>query len=365
MTTKEKSLFWVCSLLLLLVFLVMVHSILLPFVVAAIIAYFLNPAADKLQKMGCSRNYATIVIVGLFFVVSTSVIILVAPLLYEQVVQFSEKVPNYANSIRTQLIPSVTKTVGRINANLMERIQEMLGNISGILFELVGQFLTQIMKSGLAFLNIVSLIFITPIVSFYILRDWGNIVSKIDSWLPQRNAEQIREQMRKIDLTLSGYIRGQLNVCLLMGAFYGIGLSATGLDFGLFIGFATGILTFIPYAGFFLGFVIGIAVAFFQFGLSITLLIVLIVFMAGQVIESNFITPKLVGDKVGLHPVWLIFGMLAGGALFGFIGVLIAVPATAIIGVLTRFCLDQYLHSTLYLSSPTLDNDKDYPPFSQ
>ena len=178
-------------------------------------------------------------------------------------------------------------------------------------------------------------------------------MAKINTWLPPAYAPTIREQIRLIDNALSGYIRGQTNVCLLLGTFYAIGLSLVGLDFGLFIGLGTGLLSFIPYVGIMFGLVVGLIVAFFQFGDMTHISIVLGIFVLGQIIEGNFITPKLVGDKVGLHPVWIIFGMLAGAALFNFIGILLAVPVTAMIAVLVRFGLNKYLNSGFYaLSTP-------------
>jgi predicted PurR-regulated permease PerM len=275
--------------------------------------------------------------------------VLLAPLLYDQFLLLSEKIPDYAAVIKGTWLPSLLRFAEHISPDAVSRIQEAVGNVSGVIFQYIGTMLANILKSGLAILNILSLIFITPLITFYVLRDWDRIIAKVDGWLPRRHQKVIREQMHHIDRTLSGYIRGQTNVCLLMGLFYGIGLSLVRLDFGLVIGFTTGILTFIPYAGFAMGFVAGILVAFFQFGLSVEFGAVLGVFMVGQVLESNFITPKLVGDQVGLHPAWLVFGMLAGAAIFGFVGVLLAVPVTAIIGVLTRFFLERYLHSALYL----------------
>ena len=204
------------------------------------------------------------------------------------------------------------------------------------------------MQSTLAVVNVLLLIFITPIVTFYILLDWHKITNKVESWFPKAHTKTIKEQLSYVDTALSGYIRGQTNVCLLLGAFYAVGLSLAGLDFGLFIGLATGILSFIPYVGILFGVTIGMMVALFQFGDSIHLLLVFAIFVVGQFIEGNFITPKLVGDKVGLHPVWIIFGMLSGAALFDFVGVLLAVPVTAVLGVIVRFAMKKYLSSPIY-----------------
>lgn len=345
---KGTHLFWTAGFILLCVFLALISNILFPFVVSLILAYFLDPAADKLERFGFSRIHATLFIIGVFFLICTLITFLLVPLLYDQFLLFTDKFPIYIQSIKERFLPSILRFAEYVSPDVAERIQEALKNVSGSIFQYTGQFLANILKSGLAILNILSLIFITPLITFYVLRDWDVMVGKIDTWLPRKYAATIREQMQEIDLVLSGYIRGQTNVCLLMGLFYGIGLSFVRLDFGLFIGFATGIFTFIPYIGFMFGLIAGLIVAFFQFGLSIEFGVVIGVFMAGQILESNFITPKLVGERIGLHPAWVVFGLLAGAALFGFLGVLLALPMIAIIGVLSRFSLQCYLKSPLY-----------------
>jgi predicted PurR-regulated permease PerM len=204
------------------------------------------------------------------------------------------------------------------------------------------------MQSSFAVVNLLSLIFITPVVAFYLLKDWDRIITKIDHLLPREFAPVVRQQIAEVDSTLAGFIRGQTNVCLFLATFYAIGLSLTGLKFGIIIGIITGFFAILPYVGIAFGLTLGISVAFFQFTDHYSVLYVLFVFMIGQFIEGNFITPRLVGEKVGLHPVWIIFGMLAGATLFGFVGILIAVPITAVIGVFVRFIIKQYLDSKLY-----------------
>ena len=189
---------------------------------------------------------------------------------------------------------------------------------------------------------------ITPIVTFYLLRDWDLLVARIDGWLPRRHVDVIREQMRLIDRSLSGFVRGQLMVCLMLGVFYAIGLTVVGLDFGLVIGLATGLVSFVPYFGMLAGFVVGIGVAVAQFGSWVPVALVAAVFVIGQFVEGNFVTPRVVGNRIGLHPVWLIFALLAGGALFGFTGLLLAVPVAAVLGVLVRFSLERYLAGAAY-----------------
>ena len=200
----------------------------------------------------------------------------------------------------------------------------------------------------MAFANLISLLVITPVVAFYLLRDWDRLIARIDTWLPRDHAETIRERVREVDRTLAGFLRGQGTVCLILGLFYAIALSIAGLDFGLVVGLVAGLLSFIPYVGAIIGLVLSVGLALLQFDDWLRVAIVAGIFFVGQAVEGNFLTPKLVGESVGLHPVWIIFGLLAGGALFGFVGVLLAVPAAAVIGVGVRFALDRYLQSPYY-----------------
>jgi predicted PurR-regulated permease PerM len=343
---KEKTILWVLGFCALLAFIYLIKSILLPFVVAMITAYFLDPAADKLEKWGMSRFLATGVITLSFFAVLLTAFFLLAPVLYDQCISLIQKVPHYVEIFQTSVLPSVTHVLHDLDPEALEKAKAAVGDASGQVLGFVGEMIANVWQSGMAFVNLVSLIFVTPIVTFYVLRDWDVMVNKVDSWLPVKHADTIRVQIAEINRTLSGYIRGQTNVCLFLGIFYATGLMLAGLDFGLFIGLGTGLLAFIPYVGMAIGMATGLAVAFFQFGGlegSHEIGVVLLVFLIGQVIEGNFLTPKLVGTKVGLHPVWIIFGMLAGAALFGFTGILLAVPVTAVIGVLARFFLSQYL----------------------
>lgn len=349
MSKKEVFLFWAVLFIGLGFFIASISEILLPFVVGLIVAYFLDPAADKLEEWGTSRTLATLFIIVLFFFIVTMIGLVLVPLFYDQLVNFIKKVPSYVELFNTQIMPKFEEISQKINPDALENAKDAVKNISGSVFSFVGKMIGGVWNSGLAVINLLSLIFITPIVTFYMLRDWDNIMAKIKTLMPPKYAPTILEQIGEIDRTLSGYIRGQTNVCLLLGLFYAIGLSLVGLDFAIFIGLGTGLLSFIPYVGLMVGFAVGIIVAFFQYGDAFHMSLVIAVFVAGQFLEGNFVTPKLVGDKVGLHPVWIIFGMLSGAAMFGFIGILVAIPATAMIGVLVRFAIKHYLQSSFYL----------------
>lgn len=348
MDFKDKFLFWTAGILCLSLFLYMISGILLPFVVALIASYFLDPATHKLQTMGLSRTASTFAITLSFFLLVILAGLLVTPLLYDQAVSLLQKIPDFLTMAKEKWIPSFSSAIQKIDPHAVEKATESISQASSVVLGILGKIMNNVWDSGLAVVNLLSLLFITPIVTFYILRDWETMLQKIDGWLPPEHAPIIRKQAAEIDRTLSGYIRGQTNVCLLLALFYAMGLTLVGLESGFVIGLATGILSFIPYVGLLFGFAVGMVVAVMQFGNIVDISLVAAVFIAGQVIEGNFITPKLVGDKVGLHPVWIIFGMMAGASMFGFLGILLAIPVTAIIGVLTRFALDIYLHSSFY-----------------
>ena len=210
-------------------------------------------------------------------------------------------------------------------------------------------------NGGQALLSVISLFVVTPVVAFYLLLEWDRMVAKIDGWLPRQHRDTVRQLAHEMDLAVAGFVRGQVSVCFLLGAFYAIGLAAVGLNFGLLIGIGAGLVSFIPYVGATLGLVVSLGVALVQFWPDWPMVAaVLAIFAVGQFLEGNVLQPKLVGNNVGLHPVWLMFALFAFGYLFGFVGMLIAVPAAAMIGVLIRFALSQYMASVLYTGEGTM-----------
>jgi predicted PurR-regulated permease PerM len=340
--------FWLTLGLLFFVFLFFIRSILLPFVVGMLAAYLLDPAADKLETRKLSRTMATLIITGLFFLVLLLVFVLIPPVIFDQLSGLIGALPDYVNKFHEKYDARLTLWLGSLPDAEMESIRQAAADSSGKVVTFLGGFMTELFQSGLVIANIFALMLITPVVTFYLLRDWDKLVAHFDELLPRAHAATIREQLAKIDATLAGFLRGQLNVCLILALYYSIGLSLVGLKFGMVIGLIAGFLVIVPYVGAFFSAILGLGIAFFQFDNYTDIAIVLGVFLGGQAIEGYFLTPKLVGEKVGLHPVWIIFGLLAGGALFGFVGVLIAVPVTAIIGVLTRFAAERYLQSSYY-----------------
>jgi predicted PurR-regulated permease PerM len=327
----------------------LLSEILFPFVAALGLAYLFDPLADRLEKWGLPRWAAAGLITALSVFGVIAVFLLLAPLLHGQFAEFAEKIPHYLDQLRDKATDLLAAVQSQLSESEVAQLKQKLGGAAGSdLVAWIGALLGRVWGGGVALLNLLSLLVITPIVMFYLLRDWDRIVVTVEGWLPRDSRATIREQVEEIDTVLSGFMRGQVSVCLLLGVFYAVGLSLVGLEFGLVIGFVTGLVSFVPYFGMLVGFVVGIGVALAQFGDWQPVAMVAGVFIAGQFLEGNFVTPKLVGDRVGLHPVWIIFGLMAGGVLFGFTGILLAVPATAVIGVLGRFAISRYKTSVAY-----------------
>ncbi|SDG64381.1 AI-2E family transporter [Roseospirillum parvum] len=362
MSPARQAQFWLVGTGLFLFLIYVMSSVLLPFVAGAAVAYFLDPVADWLERRRLSRLAATVVITLGFVVVLVVLLVFLVPVLQAQVVRFVEGLPDYVEALQTRLEPLFRDVLARLPAAEVARWQESAGEHLGSAVNWLGKVLGRVLSGGVALLNLVSLLVITPVVAFYLLRDWDRMVAVIDDWLPRAHAETIRAQFRAIDTTLAGFVRGQATVCLALGVFYAVGLSLAGLELGLVVGLGAGLISFVPYLGSLLGGAVSLGLAIAQWGEIVPVAIVAAIFATGQAVEGNFLTPKLVGDKVGLHPVWVMFALLAGGSLFGFVGVLLAVPVAAVIGVLARFSLNQYMASPLYLGGRRAEPQPDADP---
>ena len=348
MSSDRKALFWLAGLVVLGGLIHLLSSVLLPFVAGMAVAYFLDPVADRLETRGVSRGLATALILLAFFAAATGILVLLVPLLQGQVVELAGLIPGMVEWLRGYAEPLLQRLQADLPPEALEKIHTAAGVFAGDAVKWLTSVLGRIWSGGGAFLNLISLIVITPVVAFYLLRDWDLITERLDSWLPRDAAPAIRSQLAEIDRTIAGFVRGQASVCLVLALFYGIGLSLIGLKSGLLVGLGAGMVSFIPYVGAAIGLAVGLGIAFAQFADLPPILIVAGVFIAGQTLESYVLTPRLVGGRVGLHPVWIIFALLAGGAVFGFTGILLAVPVAAVIGVLVRFSLARYLESPLY-----------------
>lgn len=346
---RRQVFFWLVALAIFIAFLMLFSSILLPFIAGMALAYFLDPVADRLERIGLSRLMATVVILVSFVVVFVLSLMIIIPVLASQLNDFIQRVPEYVTQLQTFIATSnaswlpdwVDGQMGTIRENFSRYLSEGVG--------FLGTLVEQIWNSGKALLDIASLLVVTPVVAFYLLLDWDHMIEKVDSWVPRNQLATVRQLATELDNTIAGFVRGQGSLCLILGIFYAIALSAAGLNFGLLIGFFTGMISFIPYVGSTVGLLLSLGVALVQFWPDfIWVGVIAGIFFLGQFIEGNILQPKLVGKSVGLHPVWLMFALFAFGALFGFVGVLVAVPAAAAVGVLVRFAISRYLDSDLY-----------------
>ncbi|MGE0212817.1 MAG: AI-2E family transporter [Parvibaculaceae bacterium] len=347
---QRQVTFWVVALVAFILMVWLFSDILLPFIAGFVLAYFLDPVADALERLGMPRIVAVAIILVASVLIVALAAMIVFPILADQLTKAAQRLPEQLRALAVtfdQSAPAwLQDMIRQTGANMPTPGADMAGRVAGWLTA----FLASVVTGSLALVNLVSLMIITPIVAFYLLLDWDRMVSSVDRWLPRDHAETIRDLARQINMALAGFIRGQGTVCVVLGLFYAVGLTLIGLNFGLLIGLSVGLLCFIPVVGTFVGAVITVLVAVIQFWPD-WLKIVMVggIFAIGQFLEGNFLSPKLVGDRVGVHPVWLMFALFAFGYLFGFTGVLLAVPLAAVVGVLCRFGLKQYMASKLYL----------------
>jgi predicted PurR-regulated permease PerM len=343
-----RLLFWLGFLLLVIVVLGLVQSILLPFATGFVIAYVLAPIVAHLDRRGVPRSLGSLLVLILFLVGFAGILVVLVPLIQGQIVELITRVPSLVRALQDQLGKLILLLQEHLPAEDVTKLRDMVGSKLGEAVTWIAGLVQGMITSSFAILNIVSLVVVTPIVTFFLLRDWDAMVAQVDSYLPRQSLETVRGQARIVSDTLVGFIHGQALVCLILAVYYGIALTAAGLQSGLALGLLIGVLAIIPILGSATGFTLALGLAALQYGSWTAILVVIGIFAFGQLVEGNLLTPKLVGDRIHLHPVWVIFALFAGGTLYGFVGVLLAVPAAAVIGVLIRFALSRYRGSTLY-----------------
>ncbi|MBL8667735.1 MAG: AI-2E family transporter [Rhodospirillales bacterium] len=348
MSSERHVLLWLMLLTLLAATLYLLSGALLPFVAGMGVAYLLDPVADRLERLGLPRTAAALVIIFGFLLLVAMVMVVLVPVLSDQVAGLIARAPRYIDDLRSEVQPLLRRLRSNLTPSQAAQIDEAIKSHAGDVLGWVGQILSSIVYGGAAVLNLLGLLFVMPVVAFYMIRDWDRLVAHIDSLLPLHSADTIRHLAAEIDARLSGFVRGQAIVCLLLGAWYAIGLTIVGLDFALLLGIGAGVLTIIPYLGNIVGLTACLLLAMAQFDNWLSVLLVAAVFLSGQMLEGNFVSPKIVGDRVGLHPVWLMFAVTAGAVLLGITGALLAVPVAAAVGVLVRYGVQRYRNSALY-----------------
>ena len=346
---ERQVTFWVAALAVLVALLWLLSEVLLPFVAGMALAYLLDPIARRAQRLGVPRAVSALVMVTLVIVLLVVAVMAAAPIVSQQYTALSSKLPGYVTKLQSIISdPSETwlgKMFGEQLPDASQSVSAVVSQGSGF----VTRFISSIWSGGRAVLSMLSLLIITPVVAFYLLCDWERVVVTVDNWIPLQHRDTVRGIAIDIDNAIAGFVRGQAVICLILAVFYAAGLTVAGLHSGFLIGLMTGFLSFIPYVGCLTGFLVAAIVAIAQFWPSWTpILMVGGVFLVGQALEGYVLSPKLVGAKVGLHPVWMMFALIAFGYLFGFVGLLVAIPLAATIGVLLRFALRQYLQSPIY-----------------
>ncbi len=359
MRLEKQATFWLAALAVLIALLWMLSGVLMPFAAGMVLAYLLDPVADCLERWGLGRVVATTLIIGAALLVFIVLILAVVPLLVSQLGGFIEKLPGYISRLQTLAAEQGGALADKLGFNILEKLgigKDGSGDASKAIAGVIekggawlGSIASSLLSGGQALLGVVSLLVITPVVAFYMLVDWDRMIETIDGWVPLDQRETVRAIARDINTAIAGFIRGQTMVCVFLGFWYGVGLWLIGLNFGFLIGMIAGLLSFIPYVGSLTALVLGAGVAVVQGWPSLWLLLAAVAVVGvGQFLEGNFLTPRWVGKSVGLHPVWLMFALIAFGSLFGFTGLIVAVPVAATIGVLLRFALSRYLESPLY-----------------
>jgi predicted PurR-regulated permease PerM len=341
---RDQVRYWGLALAIFAVVMWLLGDVLMPFILGGAIAYFIDPVADRLERAGLSRVAATALITVCAILLFLLTVLLVVPTLISQAGGLIDTMPQLIERVQAFL-------TARFPALLDEgsTMRTTLASIGAAIQDRGPAVIETVLGSALSILNIVILLVIVPVVSVYLLLDWDRMIARIDALLPRDHAPTIRKLAGEIDETLASFVRGMGTVCLILGTYYAVALMAVGLQFGLVVGFVAGLVTFIPYLGAMIGGTLAIGLALFQFwGEWASIGLVALIFVIGQVVEGNFLTPKLVGNSVGLHPVWLLLALTVFGALFGFVGMLVAVPVAAAIGVIARFGTRQYLDSRLY-----------------
>jgi predicted PurR-regulated permease PerM len=348
MNPTRPLLFWLVSLALLLAVAVVLREVLLPFVAGLALAYLLDPLVGRLERLGLNRAVATLFMLAVFFFGVIGVLVLTIPMIASEVALLVDKLPSYVKRLRALATDPSSPSMGKVIELGLSEAERSSGELVSLGAGWLAGFLRSLWSDGRMLISVFSLLVVTPIVAAYLVYDWNRIIAALDDLVPAAHRGTVRMLAREIDGTIAAFLRGQATICLLLGLFYAVALRALELNHGILIGLVAGLLGFVPYFGSLTGLLLSVSVALAQFGLSWTpALYVLAIFMVGQSVADYVLAPYLVGNKVHVNAVWLLFALFSCGYLFGFVGLLIAVPLAASIGVLVRFALRHSLaHSS-------------------
>lgn len=356
MTARSQFLFWSATFLAFLGFVWVFKGVLLPFVLGIAVAYLLNPVVNWLGEKGLRRSWASLLILGGFMVVLLAVLAMAMPLVIRQILELMENIPAYADAVWTALEPRLRGALGSFGENGETDIKALLSENISSAMDVGRSVFGGLVAGGQAVVSLGSTLIFMPIVAYFMMEEWPRMIAWARGLLPRRSEETIVGLLQEIDGKIAGFVRGQIMVAACLGVIYALALSVAGLQYGFLIGLGAGALSIIPMVGSVLGLIVSVGVAWFQSGDWIYVLIIAAIFWAGQLFEGNILTPKLVGDSIGLHPLWVFFALLAGGNLFGILGMLLAIPVTASIGVLVSFAIRQYKESEYYSGDDRADD---------
>ena len=348
--TDTRRWFWIGGIVLLIAFIFLLHPILMPFLVALLLAYMGDPLVDRLEKLGLSRTLSVVAVFGLFTLILMALLLVLVPMLAKQLMRLYELAPQMLDWLQHTAMPWVQAKFGLSDGFWrFDRVKAAISEHMGQAGDIVGIVLSRATASSLALIGWLTNLVLIPVVCFYLLRDWDLMVGKVRNLLPRQRESQIVKLAGECHEVLGAFIRGQLLVMVGLGVIYAAGLMLVGLELGLLIGVIAGLAAIVPYMGFVIGIGAALVAGLFQFGGDLyPMLGIVAVFMIGQALEGMVLTPLLVGDRIGLHPVAVIFAILAGGELFGFTGILLALPVAAVIMVLVRHAHDLYKDSEIY-----------------
>jgi predicted PurR-regulated permease PerM len=353
MSFNQPIAFWIALLLVLVIAVDLLGQVLVPFVAGMVLAYLLNPVAERMERWGMNRLVATLAIIALVIVIISVLIVLMVPVIVRELSYFIQSFPLYVRQLRALASDPSHPWIGKLVGEGLAEAEQSFGELTTLAANWFAAFLRSAWSGGRALISVLSLGIVAPIVACYLLYDWNKMIAAVDNWIPPAHRDVVHALAREIDETIGGFVRGQSALCLVLAVFYAATLSAMGLKHGALIGFAAGLLNFIPYLGSLSGLIISLCVAVAQFWPDWKpILLVPAIFVVGQSLGDYLLTPYLVGRRIHLNPVWIIFALFAFGYLFGFVGVLIAVPLAAAIGVLMRFTLRQYYASPIYQAAP-------------
>jgi predicted PurR-regulated permease PerM len=355
MSVRSHFIFWTLAVFALLGFVFVFKGVLLPFVLGAGVAYLLNPAVNTLGRCNIARGPAALLILGGFFLVVFALLAVISPLVYKQSLQLIQDFPGYIERVIAWVEPQSQKALEALGLDADVDLRGLVQNYGASAFGVAGGVAERLAgclaAGGQAAMGFVSLIVFMPLVAYFLIKEWPALTHWVEGMLPRDQKETIGDLLSQIDQKISGFVRGQISVAVILGLVYAIALTVAGLKYGFLIGLGAGLLSVIPMVGSVVGLIVAVAVAWFQAGDLVFVGIIAAIFLIGQLIEGNLLTPKLVGDSVGLHPLWIFFALLAGGSLFGILGMFLAVPVAAVAGVLLVFAIGRYKMSAFYKAS--------------